>query len=757
MTRLPLLLLDLTLPVAGNSRATSCHRAFFYHPWLNGDDQDTSYLTFSRKEQIHTATTLHRAEIKMATPTKLCVFCRSVEPISQPCAALPTSKAIELIAPLRAHEEALILGLQQQPSALCQRCAAFDIVRVFKDSNPLDNSKPEYHTLDYRHSSRQYEMDFGELASLVLSPSCPLCRLIFRIFPRVGLGTTDVMLKLVPFRSYVQRGGWNSFPAQLRTNPAIFLGVNSGGTSIISEREPRPLGGEVRRFGYRTGESIALAGTTRSGNARHLDRFVDFSRFSGALEDCIKNHGPTCQVTASPELSLTRMIDVIDRKVVPYPDGCDYFALSYVWGGIMPAADALDGKTLPDTIEDAIAVTCRLGRRYLWVDALCIDQTPNPTPIQRREKEKQLRIMDQIYSSATLTLVAVAGNNSNAGLPGVARPRTHQLRETIAGHTVFTVPPTVGEEIAASTWSTRAWTLQESMLSVRYLFFTSTQVEFACPEHRVPETLEITKTVPSWPQSMPGILKSVELVLSQWKQAPDDLLGSMYWTYIMDYTARRMTNDEDSLNALAGIIAVLEKNVPAAACVWGLPLAAFPRFLGWMHLCEGGTPKRRSAFPSWSWAGWEGEVSLNEALQMSREERRMRFRDLTCDMEIQYLGVNGAQIEVEGWRVCLEIRTEPLSEAVLPGTDRMMGYIKERDFIHGNTIPSGGYECLVVERFAYRNSRDGPVYQKVFMIVLEFGGVGSGVARRKTFITLDTLAGVDFVCSGPRKERVVLE
>ncbi|KAK0671609.1 heterokaryon incompatibility protein-domain-containing protein [Cercophora samala] len=693
----------------------------------------------------------------MATPTKLCVFCRCVEPIAQPCAALPTSKAIELIAPLQAHEETLILGLQQQPSTLCQRCAAFDIVRVFKDSNPLDHTQPEYHALDYRHSSRKYEMNFGELASLILSPSCPLCRLIFRIFPRVGLGSTDVMLKLVPFRSYVQREGWNTFPAQLRANPAIFLGVNSESASIITEREPRPLGGEVHRFGYRTGESMALAATTRSGNAKYLDRFVDVSSFSGVLEDCIKNHPATCQVTASPELSLTRMIDVIDRKVVPYPHHCDYFALSYVWGGVMPASDGLENKTLPNTIEDAIAVTRKLGRRYLWVDALCIDQTPNPTPIQRAEKEKQLKIMDQIYSSATLTLVAVSGDNSNAGLPGVTRPRTHQVRETIAGHTFFTVPPTAGEEIAASTWSTRAWTLQESMLSVRYLYFTSTQVEFACAGHKVPESLEITKSVPSWPQSMPGRFKSIDLVLSQWKQAPDDLLGSMYWGIVHNYTARRMTNDEDSLNALAGLIAVLEKKAPAAVCVWGLPLKAFPRFLGWMHLCEGGTPKRREAFPSWSWAGWEGEAALVEVLEMSREERRLKFRDLTCDMEIQYLGANGSQIEVEGWRVCLEIRTEPLSEALFPGTHKMMGYVKERNFDHNNTIPSGGYECLVVERFAYRTSRDGPVFQKVFMIVLEFGRVGSGVAKRKTFITLNTVAGVDFMSLGPVKERVLLE
>ncbi|KAK0710550.1 heterokaryon incompatibility protein-domain-containing protein [Apiosordaria backusii] len=667
----------------------------------------------------------------MAAPaTKLCVFCRCVEPISQPCAAIPTSRAIEFIAPLRAHEETLILGLQQHPSTLCPRCAAFDIVQVFKDSNPLDNTEranlSRSQRLEYSRSNAKYTMEFGELASLILSPNCPLCRLIFRIFPREGLGTTDVALKLMPFRSYVQQSGWDRYPTQSRSNPAIFLGVNQESHVIITER-PR-AGYVVSPDGYRT-----------------------------VLEDCINRHGPDCQATTSPELSLTRMIDVIDRKVVRCPEQCDYFALSYVWGGVVPAPNALETKTLPNTIEDAIVVTRKLGRRYLWVDALCIDQTPNPTPIQRAEKEKQLKMMDRIYSSATLTLVAVAGDSSNAGLPGVGRPRTHQVRETIAGHTFFTVPPTALAEMHASTWSTRAWTLQEELLSRRYLYFTSTHAEFACAEHRVPESLEVTEMVPGWPRPLPAWYKSIHSALGQCKDTPDDMLISMFWKVIGNYTSRRMSNDEDSINALAGVMAVIEKSVPAAACVWGLPLAAFPRFLGWIHDEEVETPKRRGAFPSWSWAGWEGGVKISNMLMLSKGWSDWKYRDMSRDMVIRYLGVNGAQIEVEGWRVSLEIRTEPFSEAVFPGTEEMIGYVEERDLVHHNTIPSGRYECLVVERFTYRKREGGPVYQMVFMLVLEPGGVGSGVAERKTLITLTTLPGVDLMCLGPVEKRVVLE
>lgn len=54
----------------------------------------------------------------------------------------------------------------------------------------------------------------------------------------------------------------------------------------------------------------------------------------------------------------------------------------------MPTEGALETCTLPQTIEDAITVTKEMGYCCLWVDALCIDQTQNPNPQQRAEKEQ---------------------------------------------------------------------------------------------------------------------------------------------------------------------------------------------------------------------------------------------------------------------------------------------------------------------------------------------------------------------------------
>jgi hypothetical protein len=63
-------------------------------------------------------------------------------------------------------------------------------------------------------------------------------------------------------------------------------------------------------------------------------------------------------------------------------------------------------------------VTKELHIRYLWVDALCIVQD------DLSEKYTQMAIMAQIYLHAAVCLVAAAGSDANAGLPGVSTGRS---------------------------------------------------------------------------------------------------------------------------------------------------------------------------------------------------------------------------------------------------------------------------------------------------------------------------------------------
>jgi hypothetical protein len=65
----------------------------------------------------------------------------------------------------------------------------------------------------------------------------------------------------------------------------------------------------------------------------------------------------------------------------------DTFALSYVWGGVEQERFQLGSEPksirLPQTIEDAITLTVRLQKQYLWVDSICIDQGNNADKIDQ--------------------------------------------------------------------------------------------------------------------------------------------------------------------------------------------------------------------------------------------------------------------------------------------------------------------------------------------------------------------------------------
>jgi hypothetical protein len=64
---------------------------------------------------------------------------------------------------------------------------------------------------------------------------------------------------------------------------------------------------------------------------------------------------------------------------------------------------------LPKTIQDAIVTAMRLELPFLWADAIYIVQD-GPA-----DKERELAIMDQIYSGALFTIRAARAGNANNG------------------------------------------------------------------------------------------------------------------------------------------------------------------------------------------------------------------------------------------------------------------------------------------------------------------------------------------------------
>ncbi|KAF2812186.1 HET-domain-containing protein, partial [Mytilinidion resinicola] len=198
------------------------------------------------------------------------------------------------------------------------------------------------------------------------------------------------------------------------------------------------------------------------------------------LAQCANTHS-MCRPYISEGIRSISLIDVHTRRLVPYQQECDYMALSYVWGHTNSTTfdrTAVLPRDLPLTIEHALNVVHRLGKRYLWVDSLCIDQT------DMENKMAQIAIMDLIYQGAFATIIALDGTDANSGLSGMG-PKASRVPQVVAKFGSCQVAsrcPSLGQQLESSPWMRRGWTYQEMVLSQRRIVFTQHQVYFRCDE-----------------------------------------------------------------------------------------------------------------------------------------------------------------------------------------------------------------------------------------------------------------------------------
>ena len=122
-----------------------------------------------------------------------------------------------------------------------------------------------------------------------------------------------------------------------------------------------------------------------------------------------------------------RVIDIEGGHIKPVPLDTKYVSLSYVWGQLpmlqlrkdnfesLTSKGALESiyQQLPRTITDAIDLLKALGLRYLWIDGLCLIQD------DADDVTLGVSMMNSIYHGSYFTIVAAAGQDANAGLPGL--------------------------------------------------------------------------------------------------------------------------------------------------------------------------------------------------------------------------------------------------------------------------------------------------------------------------------------------------
>ena len=345
---------------------------------------------------------------------------------------------------------------------------------------------------------------------------------------------------------------------------------------------------------------------------------IDFDILLGWLRRCQYEHGGTCDLPTSPRVPFLKLIDCHTRRIVPASNH-QYLALSYTWGP-EPKSVGEDNDLdflpddLPDTIEDAITVTRKLGFQYLWIDRYCINHQ------NEKEASAQIRQMDLVYKNAEITMIAAAGKDPRYGLPGVGRRhRASQPCAKIGEHFLVSTLDDLSYCIQDSAWISRGWTYQEGVLSRRRLIFTDQQVYYECHSNYYAEA-RLAK-LPFETSRYNGIHRP----------GISNGIGKTAWEiiqHIEEYSLKSLTKDSDILNGILGILRAFETSIHAIRHCWGVPILSVPPetiksatksgkknleaqawgFVAGLSWTLPEPSTRRPGFPSWSWTGWASSV-----------------------------------------------------------------------------------------------------------------------------------------------------
>ena len=429
---------------------------------------------------------------------------------------------------------------------------------------------------------------------------CPLCRLVSHTI-KINLGTNDF-------------SGLSRCMVSLRRH-------NRGDSEMDVLLSLRDSFNWERNIQFRSSHRILFAeennrlehtGILSRNRSRCIPSRLDLELVKRWIEKCDKHEGCSSDGALFNKPPNDMMVlDVQSLNVIDAPIDCRYLALSYVWGAFdMPEIHWLkDGGTvkasicfeeLPKTIQDAITLVQGLNERFLWIDAICINQD---------DLCRQIAQMGRIYSSALLTVVAAAGRDATAGLPGLFEHSRIPLQRTERIHS-FLLRTALSNDnntiIDNSYWNNRGWTYQERLLSRRCLIFTTYQVYFQCRTEIRSEDTVFGTYLPATIQGWNSWLDPMRL---QRTRRFSTLMP--FADFLQEYSSRKFTKDYDVIRASLAALDLFS-HIYESTFLWGLPESILDRALLWdYHLKTRANygldnPRRRHQFPSWSWASWSG-------------------------------------------------------------------------------------------------------------------------------------------------------
>lgn len=310
-----------------------------------------------------------------------------------------------------------------------------------------------------------------------------------------------------------------------------------------------------------------------------------------------------------------------------------YTALSHCWGprayqpirttrrSLSMGSSSVPLNNHSAVFSDAIWLCRQLGIDYIWIDSLCIVQD------DEQDWEVESAKMAQYYSLAHLTIAVETSPNGTVPFLREREERWQAMafKSTNQGDSPFTY--VVQEHYRSDFYEdkpnnyyadgcnllpSRAWTLQEFMLSNRIIHFTPSDMVWEC--HNGTASQDVYRDAS---EASHFNFRPVLYALDYLEATDEERVEGAYrvWSSILDQFSRRsITFESDRLPAFSGVAARFSRYFPGRylAGIWEAHL-----FLG---LCWDRATRftrnpqhlalRETFAPSWSWASLPSKIPV---------------------------------------------------------------------------------------------------------------------------------------------------
>ena len=359
-----------------------------------------------------------------------------------------------------------------------------------------------------------------------------------------------------------------------------------------------------------------------ASQAPRTDSFHHMKLLKQWLHECSHTHKSCSRRIASPKdvpkrvLDLKRVnVDGIVRLREPrkrWMLHVRYTALSYCWGQAetfkltsttRPTLhQGVHVSALPRTVQDGIRVTLAINVRYLWVDALCIQQD------SISDWNEEAKNMMSIYSNSLLTIAGTGATSCDQGLFGLRDPLVYlpcPLFDLDDGHQVsasVSFSPLISWHSFAALHG-RGWVVQERLLAPRTVNFGVCAV-WECREKLASDC---TMTKDDDVGQTDTRKRFAELVLAQDNsESHQRTLMKLWYIVLAQYTGSALSRKSDRLAAINGIMPSFQrqgltpwfglwKPLTIWELLWSVPIAYYN------DTARGRGPDLND-FPTWSWA-----------------------------------------------------------------------------------------------------------------------------------------------------------